>query len=228
MVFWYISITSQDIHSEIDKDNLVGAVYINLSKAFDTIGHAILLIALKSYGIKVRELEWFHDYLFYRSQVVNVGNYSSRQEPSYCGVPQGSILGPLLFTLFYSDFVDHVSNSKIKIYADDTVIYVADKDVIKIEQFLNEDLRNISDYYRKNKLIINLNKGKTEVMLFGSAQRLKTHGKLLQVVYQGHTINFVTEYKYLGTGIDSHLILNDNFGKAYKKTSSCLRLLHQL
>ena len=90
------------------------------------------------------------------------------------------------------------------------------------------DLRNISDYYRKNELIINLNKGKTEVMLFGSAQRLKRYGKLLQVLYQGHTINFVTEYKYLGTVINSHLILNDNFDKPYKTASSRLRLLHRL
>ena len=72
----------------------------------------------------------------------------------------------------------------------------------------------------KNKLIINLNKGKTKVMLFSSAQQLKTHGKLSQIVYQGHTINFLTEYKYFGAGIDSHLTLNDNFDKSYQKTSS--------
>ena len=60
--------------------------------------------------------------------------------------------------------------------------FMLDKDVITIEQCLNEDLRNISDYYRRNEMIINLNRGKTEVMLFGSAQRLKTHRKLLQVV----------------------------------------------
>ena len=70
---------------------------------------------------------------------------------------------------------------------------------------------NISDYYCKNELIINLNNGKTEMMLFGSAQQLKTHGKLLQVVHQDHTTNFVTEFKYPGTVIDSHLTLNDNF-----------------
>ena len=64
-------------------------------------------------------------------------------------------------------------------------------------------------------------------MLFGSAQRLKTQSKLLQVVYQGHTINFATEYKYLGTVVDSHLTLNDNFDKAYKKGINRLCLLHR-
>ena len=72
-------------------------------------------------------------------------------------MPWGSILGPLLFTLFYNDFVGHVSNSKIIMYVDDTVIYFGDKDVIKIEQCLNEDIRNISDYYCKNEMRINLN-----------------------------------------------------------------------
>ena len=82
-------------------------------------------------------------------------------------------------------------------------MHADDTDVNKIEQCLNEDLRNISDYYRKNEMIIKLNKGKTEAVLFSSAQRLKTHGKLLQAAYRGHAINFVTEYKYLGTVIDS-------------------------
>ena len=90
-----------------------------------------------------------------------------------------SILGPLLFTYIYNDFIDHVPNSEVIMYADVTVIYVGDKDVNKIREHLNEDLRNISDRHRKNKLIINLNKGKTEVILSCSAQQLKTHEKLL-------------------------------------------------
>ena len=110
------------------------------------------------------------------------------------------------------------------LYADNKVIYVGDKD-IEIEQCLNGGLRDISDYYCKNGLAISLNKGKTKLMLFGPAQRLKTDGKLLQSAYQGHTINFVTEYTYLGKVIDSHLTLNDNFDKTL---SSCLCFLHQL
>lgn len=78
-------------------------------------------------------------------------------------------------------------------YADDTVIYVGDKDVNRIEQCLNKDLCNISDYHSKNKLIINLEKSKTKIILFTSVKRLKKHCKLLQVAYQGHAINLVTE-----------------------------------
>lgn len=123
---------------------------------------------------------------------VNIGNYTFCQETIYCGLPR-SILDLLLLTLFYNDFLYHVPNSKVTMYADDTVIYVGDKDVNRIEQCLSKDLCNISDYHSKNKLIINLEKSKTKIILFTSVKRLKTHCKLLQVAYQGHAINLVTE-----------------------------------
>ncbi|XP_057308170.1 uncharacterized protein LOC130646052 [Hydractinia symbiolongicarpus] len=187
------------IRRKIDGGKLVGAVYIDLSKAFDTIGHSLLLNKLRTYGIKGKELAWFTDYFFNRSQLVDINNIRSSYEPIYCCVPQ-----------------------------DDTVIYVAHKDVTRIEQLLNQDLERLSLYFRENELIINLKKGKTEVMLFGTAKRLKAHDKALQVVYQENPINFVSQYKYLGTVIDSKLMLNDNFDRSYKSASSRLRLLQRL
>ncbi|XP_057312380.1 uncharacterized protein LOC130653901 [Hydractinia symbiolongicarpus] len=163
------------IRREIDGGKLVGAVYIDLSKAFDTIGHSLLLNKLRTYGIK-----------------------------------------------------DHISNSKVIMYADETVIYVAHKDVTRMEQLLNQDLERLSVYFRENELIINLKKGKTEVMLFGTAKRLKAHDKALQVVYQENPVNFVSQYKYLRTVIDSKLMLNDNFDRSYKSASSRLRPLQRL
>ena len=216
------------IRREVDSGRLVGAVYIDLSKAFDTIGHAILLQKLQTYGITGKELAWFQDYLFYRSQIVELCNTQSKCEPIFCGVPQGSILGPLMFVIFYNDFVDYVSKSSVIMYADDTVIYVSDTDVFKIETYLNQDLEKISQYFRENELIMNLKKGKSEVMLFGTAKRLKLHGKSLNVEYQGKQITFVSKYKYLGTVIDSHLNMSDEFNLTYKKASSRLRLLQRL
>ena len=97
-------------------------------------------------GIKGRELGWFHDYMPDRSEVVNIRNYSSGQDPIYFTFT----LFYIQFTLFYNDFVDHVSNSRVTKYVDDTVTDIAYKDVKKIAQCLNKDLHNISDYYRKN------------------------------------------------------------------------------
>ena len=216
------------IRKEIDGGNMVGAIYIDLTKAFDTIGHNVLLNKLPSYGIHGNDLSWFTDYLFNRSQVVEINNVRSKYEPIYSGVPQGSILGPLLFNILFNDFSDHVPKSSVIKYADDTVIYVGHSDAYIIERHLNTDMNSISQYFRENELIINLKKGKTEVMLFGSSKRLKQSGKSLEVVYQGTAINMVTEYKYLGTIVDNYLTLSSNFTRSYKYASNRMRLLQRI
>jgi hypothetical protein len=93
---------------------------------------------------------------------------SSPYEPAFSGVPQGSILGPLLFTVFYNDLADHLVNSRVKKYADDTVVYFSGKDVEAIEGALAQDLEEIARFSYQNELVINLKKGKTEIMLFGT------------------------------------------------------------
>ena len=216
------------IRKEISNGNLVGSVYIDLSKAFNTISHSMLIEKLQTYGVKGDELVWFIDYLFGRSQIVAMNNVKSNKEPIYCGVPQGSILGPLLFIVFYNDFADHLEYCNAITYTDDTVIFVSDKNVSNIETKLNKDLDKISAYFHLNELVINLKKGKSEVMLFGSSQRLKKDGNLLNVIYEGNKINFVTQYNYLGTIIDNHLNLNENFNRQYKRASARLRLLERL
>ena len=88
-----------NIRRKIDKGKLVGALFIDLSKAFDNIGHSVLLSKLPAYGIKSKELEWFENYLFDRKQIVQYDGATSQSQPLYCCVPQGSIIGPLLFLL---------------------------------------------------------------------------------------------------------------------------------
>ena len=217
-----------NIRRKIDIGEMVGTIYIDLSKAFDTIGHGILLQKLPAYGIRNKELSWFTDYLFNRKQIVEINNIRSISEPIYCGVPQGSILGPLLFILFFNDFVDHVKHSSVIKYADDTVIFLSHTDIEKIERLLNEDMGSIASYLGENELIINLKIGKTEVMLYGTAKRLKNHGRKLKIMYRDEPINVVSSYKYLGNIVDNHLSLNENFSKVYKKASNRLRLLSRM
>ena len=89
------------------------------------------------------------------------------------GVPQGFILGPLMVIIYFNDLQHHVTHGDIIQYADDTVIFFADKKVETIQKALNEDMEQIGEYCRENELLLNLKKGKTEVMLFGTAQRLR-------------------------------------------------------
>ncbi len=178
-----------DIRREVDVGNMVGAVFIDLSKAFDTLGHSILLSKLPAYGVHDNELLWFTDYLFGRQQYVQLGKVTLSMRPIYSGVPQGSILGPLLFNLYFNDFVDHLLRVKVLMYADDTVIYCAGKDIECIENVLTRELEHVARYFDENELVINLKKGKTEVMLFGTAKRRSLQNRQLNITYRDAPIN---------------------------------------
>ena len=114
---------------------------IDLSKAFDTIKHSLLLDKLKAYGIRGTEFKLFSDYLSRRRQRVVVNGAASDWKIVTQGVPQGSILGPLLFTLFVNDMPDVVKHCTINQYADDTTIYTSDKDSDVVGSMLEEDLK---------------------------------------------------------------------------------------
>ena len=207
---------------------MVVAIFIDLSKAFYTIGHGILLSKLPSYGIENTELAWFTDYLFGRRQFVSYDNEVSAGNPVTCGVPQGSILGPLLFLISFNDFPACLRNANVIKFADDTVIYLADNDFCVIENRVNETMNYIYEYLSENELILNTKKGKTEVMLFGTAKRLAKNERNLEVLYNNVVLNQTIQYKYLATTIDPTLQLTDNFNRSYKKASSRLRLLESL
>lgn len=116
-----------DEHETAEKGQLVGALFLDLSKAFDTISHDVILEKLKRYGVFETELDWFKDYLFMRSQQVEIGNRKSKSHSIFSGVPQGSILRPLLFLVFFNDFPEILQHSKCTQYADDTVIMLLEK-----------------------------------------------------------------------------------------------------
>ena len=182
---------ASNIYASPYKGEIIGAVYIDMTKAFDTVGHAILLQKLREYGVFDTELKWFKSYQFNRNQKVRNSNLLSNQQPLFTGVPQGSILGPLLCFIFFNDFPECLVKSKVIMYADDTVIYCNGKSKTQIEGDLNLNLNRISKYFEYNELIANLKKGKTETMLFGTVKRLSMIDKFLNVSYRGQQINYV-------------------------------------
>ena len=153
-------------------------ILLDLQKAFDTVNHSILLMKIKAIGLSESPVRWFSSYLSDRRQLVDLsGTYSSPGTIS-CGVPQGYILGPLLFLIYVNDMSAVVEN-KLLLYADDSAILVPAKSKQEIETRLSHDLDILSQWLICNKLSLHL--GKTESILFGSKQRLKSQSQLILI-----------------------------------------------
>ena len=165
-----IAFFTDQIRTKMDKRQLNGAVSIEMSKAFDTISHASIISKLPSYGISGAEHQWPTSYLFGRKQQASFLGTKSGQYPIDCGVPQRSILRPLLFLLHFNDAAETLLHCDIVMYADDTVIFCADENIDVIKKRVELDVSSLTKWLAKNELIINCKKSKTEVMIFGTSQ----------------------------------------------------------
>ena len=154
---------------------------------------------LEAIGLDADGLRWFQSYLSGRTQLVDVHGICSSFANVTCGVPQGSILGPLLFLIYVNDMAGAI-NEKILLYADDTAILVSDKHVHAIEARLGTALETISVWLIDNKLSLHL--GKTESILFGTKRKL-SNCRNLNVSCNGINTEFKTSVKYLGASIDN-------------------------
>ncbi len=153
----------------IVKGEFVGAVFLDL--AFDCVNHDIILSKLPFYGIGGDALHWFHSYLSNRSQRVCVDDNLSSWGSITSGVPQGSILGPLLFVLYINDMPHIVEHSHVNIYADDTEIHASSPDLDLLHSKLQNDLDTLQVWLAVNKLKVNTLK--TQCMLIGTPQRIR-------------------------------------------------------
>ena len=144
---------------------MTGAVFIDLKKAFDLVDHKCLLHKLEHYGVRGPSYNWFVDYLCTRLQRVKFGKELSSSLPLDYGVPQGSLLGPLLFVLYINDLPQCSCMN-----ADDTVIYTTGLESDCIMTEIQEDLQRVEQWMENNKLVLNLTK--TKCMLFCTKQKL--------------------------------------------------------
>ena len=115
------------IKQSLDEGNVVGAVFLDLKKAFDTVDHEILLNKLENCNLSHDAITWFRSYLEHRQQCVKINSTQSSIQTCRIGIPQGSILGPLLFSLYINDLPDSCKKVKCQMYADDTIIYLSKK-----------------------------------------------------------------------------------------------------
>ena len=186
------------IKRNVDQGQMTGAVFIDFCKAFDSVDHSVLLKKLYALGIVDQEYKWFSDWL----QVA-----FSDAESICVGVPQGSILGPLLFLLHVNDLPTVARKCSMLMYADDTVLFYFGKVAATIEKSLKEDLDLIGWWFYNNSLF--LNAVKTEAMLFGTHARL-SDADFAGVTFKGRPIKRVFEFKYLGVVFDEHISWNSH------------------
>ena len=139
----------------MDKDEVTGLVFVDFRKAFDTIDHKLLLRKLSIYGDSVSAVSWIKSYLSNRKQFVKLGNQSSELLPIKQGVPQGSILGPVLFLLFVNDMPLNIFKSTMDIYADDTTMSssASSDEIPKHKEALLEDLQKVEKWSRREQII---------------------------------------------------------------------------
>ena len=153
-----LSDVSDFILKNMDQGCLTRGVFLDLSKAFDLIDHSILKSKLAHVGILDHALHWFDNYLTGRTQTVCVNGTSSEPMDLNFGVPQGSVLGHLLFLIFINDLPNCVKQSKVVLYADDTARFFANKDVMTNERVLQEELNSLNNWFHENGLIVNCSK----------------------------------------------------------------------
>ena len=198
-----LSYLTDKVRTGFEKGLLTGMVLIDLQKAFDTIDHGILLDKMNCLGFSNSTVEWFNSYLTNRSFIVNVGKEYSSPGRLSCGVPQGSILGPLLFLLYVNDMPQAV-NSELLLYADDTCLIYMGKDTKTIEEQLNRDFNSLCEWFIDNKLSIHFGEEKTKSILFGTKGHLKNQ-KDLNIKYGDIKIKQHSKVTYLECVLDNDL-----------------------
>ena len=221
------------ISKDIDKKKLPLAVFLDFSKAFDTIDHQILLDKLAYYGIKSTALNWFKSYLRGRSQFVQYKDKTSCKSTITTGVPQGSILGPLLFIIYINDIAKVTNKFHFTIYADDTTLLepictfsrnnkLNSKD---LAQAINSELNLIVEWLALNKLSLNVKK--TKMMLFHYKQR--NVSKIVpNLSINGVPIERVNEFNFLGINLDENLTWKSHVKKVACKIACTVGTMKRL
>ena len=208
----------------IDNNKLVGVILVDFKKAFDLVDHQILLSKLEFYGIKHETLLWFNTYLSQRQQQVSANNSRSSFKSVTCGVPQGSILGPLLFLLFINDIPLYTKNVYTDLYADDTTLYDIQSSQDTIELNLQSALQQLNIWCKGNGML--LNSAKTKVMLITTNQkRQRLTTDKLKLLYNNESLQMVCSDKILGVLVDNNLTWSEHIKQVTKKIASNIWLL---
>ena len=207
------------IFQGFEKNEFTIGIFVDLKKAFDTVDHSVLIDKLDFYGIRGIPLAWFASYLSNRKQFVQIDTISSITQPIKCGVPQGSVLGPLLFILYINDLFHSSSFLSFILFADDTNIFFSHKDINTLFDTVNTELNTVSSWFNANKLT--LHPDKTKFILF-FPPRKKISETNIRISINGNNISRVSNTKFLGVIINENLCWKPHITSICSKASKII------
>ena len=206
--------------NNLDQGKIIGAIFMDLSKAFDTIDHGLLLAKLEAYGFSENAASLLQSYVCNRYQKVCINGTFSESKQISAGVPQGSILGPLLFNIFLNDIFWHMTNSNISNYADDNTLYSMGHDLALIKKQLEDDFSNILKWFYENHMV--LNSGKCHYMIFGP------HDVNEKINLNGIEVVNTEEQEILGITLDNELSFKTHIQLLCRKSGQKINALARI
>ena len=217
---------TNDWYMNLDRKMFNLVVLIDLKKAFDTVDHQILLRKLELYGIKGEAQTLLKSYLTNRNQKCQIKNSFSTERLIKCGVPQGSILGPLFFLLYINDLPQCLNKTKPRLFADDTNLTASGDSITDLETAVNSDLENLRKWLIANKLSLNV--AKTELLIGSKTMIKKNSDSRLNVFIENKQIKQVSECKTLGVIVDRHLSWKSNSENICKKITAGISAIRRV
>jgi len=211
------------ITSSLDSNHYVARIIIDLEKAFDTVNFDILLLKLANYGFRGHINSYIRSYLTTRFQFVQCQSSSSSLLPIKCGVPQGSVLGPILFLLYINDLPNAFSHNSPLLFADDTTLTFISDSLSTLNSNINADLTSLHNWLTANKLTLNITK--TNCINFSSPQCLPSP---LAVFINNQRVANVSETTILGVIFDQHLTFRSHLSKLKGQLASALFIFSKI